>query len=623
MAEGVLGEFLGSESENTEGETQAEAIAGGEGFAAAIAAHEARYDPAVARATVQFLKHQAHLLAMQAHQLEEEHPLRIRNYYTSGKEGAMRRAGQRIRLGIQSATFIVVLGIFLGLLSMVHDAWTSHAVVVDAFDTPPALAPSGLNGKVVATGILDELGKMQKATRTATKGLEARSAWASDVTIEVPETGISIGEIDKILHRRLGRDIHISGDVVQQPNGDVSLTVRGDEVTAKTFRAPVAQFEKLTRQAAEYLFGESQPLQFANYLNQEGRFGDEFAFLTDAFPRAHDADRAEMANIWGNAYGIQGRLKPAAEKYRLAMAIQPHFWKAWDNLIAVLALSEGEESAWREGHAELQAYDKTPEHERPRLTVLGNAATMLQDWQLVLAGALSDSQLNGGAGAKDTIEGPAIADDYLRLHDPAQVPRYLAVSDQNDHQTIAQALLVPAYAALEHDDPKAAIPPLEVFWKNWQADQALQYLYNDEPCMLGLAYGIVGRIAEAEAVFKRTGNWAACTAMHGDALARSGDVAGAQRVWADGLKIGPDLSPVYLHRGLWELSQNNLTAAASDEQAAHVRSPHWADPLKAWGDVLAKQGQWREALRKYDAALTYAPAWEALHAARDGAASHQ
>ena len=31
MAEGVLGEFLGSESENTEGETQAEAIAGGEG----------------------------------------------------------------------------------------------------------------------------------------------------------------------------------------------------------------------------------------------------------------------------------------------------------------------------------------------------------------------------------------------------------------------------------------------------------------------------------------------------------------------------------------------------------------------------------------------------------------
>ncbi len=622
MAEGVLGEFLGSESENTESETQAEAIAGGEGFAAAIAAHEARYDPGVARATVQFLKQQAHLLAMQAHQLEEEHPLRIRNFHSSSKEGAMRRAGQRIRLGIQSATFIVVLGVFCGLVSMVHDAWRSHAVVVDAFDTPPALAPTGLNGKVVATGILDELGKMQKATRTATKGLEARSAWESDVTIEVPETGISVGEIDKILHRRLGSDIHISGDLVQQPNGDVSLTVRGDEVTAKTFRAPLAQFEKLTRQAAEYLFGESQPLQFANYLNQEGRLDDEYAFLADAFPRARDEDRAEMANIWGNAYSLQGKLKQAAEKYRLAMAIQPHFWKAWGNLVGVLSLAESEEAAWREGHAELLAYQNTPERDRPRLAVLGNAATMLQDWQLVLATALADATLNGGAGAADTIEGPAIADDYQRLHDPGQVPKYLAISDQNDSMTRAQELLMPAYAALENNDAASAIPPLEAFWRAWQADERLQYIYNDQPCMLGLAYGMVGRRAESEAVFKRAGNWAACIAMHGDALARSGDVAGAQRVWAEGLKIGPDLSPVYLHRGLWELSQNNLAAAAADEQAAHLRSPHWADPLKAWGDVLVRQGQWREARRQYDAALAYAPAWEALRSASAAAASH-
>ena len=622
MAEGVLGEFLGTESENTESETQSEAIAGGEGFAAAIAAHESRYDPGVAHATVQFLKHQAHLLAMQAHQLEAEHPLRLRSLQSASKEGVMRRAGLRIRLGIQSATFIVVLGIFLGLISMVHDAWSSHAVVVDAFDTPPALAPTGLNGKVVATGILDELGKMQNATRTETKGLEARSAWAADVTIEVPETGISIGEIDKILHRRLGNDIHIGGDLVQLPGGDVALTVRGDEVTARTFRAPLAQFEKLTRQAAEYLFGESQPLQFANYLNQEGRLDDEYAFLADAFPRARDKDRAEMANVWGNALSIQGKLKQAAEKYRLAMAIQPHFWKPWGNLVAVLALAEGEEAAWREGHAELLAYERTPERDRPRLAVLGNAATMLQDWQLVLATALAEASLNDGAGAEDTIQGPAIADDYLRLHDPAQVPKYLAMSDQNDHLTIAMSLLAPAYAAMEDNDAAAAIPPLEAFWKNWQADQTLHYIYNDEPCLLGLAYGMLGRTAEAEAVFKRAGNWAACIAMHGEALARSGDVAGARRVWAEGLKIGPDLSPVYLHRSLWELSQNDLAAAAADAQAASVRSPHWADPLKAWGDVLARQGQWREALRKYDAALAYAPAWQALHAARDAAALH-
>ncbi len=34
---------------------------------------------------------------------------------------------------------------------------------------------------------------------------------------------------------------------------------------------------------------------------------------------------------------------------------------------------------------------------------------------------------------------------------------------------------------------------------------------------------------------------------------------------------------------------------------ANQRGPHWADPLKAWGDVLAKQGKTKEALVKYDA----------------------
>ena len=623
MAEGVLGEFLGTEPEDPESEAASEAMAGAEGFAAAIVAHEARYDPGVARATIHFLKHQSRLLAMQAHQLEEEHPLRIRNLVSQSKEGRTRRAGQRIRLGLQTATFVVVLALGVGLLDMLHDAITSHAVVVDAFDTPPSLLPTGLNGKVVATGILDELQKMQKAARTSIKGLEARSAWASDVTIELPETGISVGEVDRLLHRHFGNDLHISGDVVLVPGGDVALTVRGDGVMAKTFRAPLAQLDKLTQLASEYVFGESQPLQFANYLGQAKRYDDEIAFVSELFPRANDADRAELANIWGNIDSLQGKLEEAAAKYRLAMIIQPHFWKAWGNLVGLLALAEGEESSWREGHAELAAFYKTAKRDRPPLSMLGDAATMSQDWPLVLATALEDYKLNGGAGGQETIPGPAIADDYIRLHDWAEATKYLALSNANDPLTSAEALLFPGYAALDRGDPAAAIPPLEKFWKSWQADQTLQYIYNDQPCLLGLAYGMAGRMAEAEPVFKRAGPWAACIAMHGDALAHAGDVAGAQRVWDEGLQIGPDLSPVYLHRGLWKAAHADLAGAAADLAAASTRSPHWADPLKAWGDVLARQGHWREAVAKYYAALAYAPAWEALISARDAAALHE
>ena len=42
--------------------------------------------------------------------------------------------------------------------------------------------------------------------------------------------------------------------------------------------------------------------------------------------------------------------------------------------------------------------------------------------------------------------------------------------------------------------------------------------------------------------------------------------------------------------------------------------------MKAWGDVLVKQGKTKEARVKYDDALKYAPNWAVLKVAREAAA---
>jgi predicted negative regulator of RcsB-dependent stress response len=56
---------------------------------------------------------------------------------------------------------------------------------------------------------------------------------------------------------------------------------------------------------------------------------------------------------------------------------------------------------------------------------------------------------------------------------------------------------------------------------------------------------------------------------------------------------------------------------------ANQRRPHWADPLKAWGDVLVKQDKTKEALAKYNEALKYAPNWKQLKETREAVAKHK
>ncbi|MDE2357594.1 MAG: tetratricopeptide repeat protein, partial [Alphaproteobacteria bacterium] len=69
-------------------------------------------------------------------------------------------------------------------------------------------------------------------------------------------------------------------------------------------------------------------------------------------------------------------------------------------------------------------------------------------------------------------------------------------------------------------------------------------------------------------------------------------------------------------RGQARLNWGDLAGALSDAQTAARLSPHDPDALKLWGDVLARQGEIKPALAKYDAALKLAPNWTDLKQAR-------
>ncbi len=616
MAEGL--------EENHPGGAEAEApeasVGGADAAAMALAMEGARHDPAFSRKAADYLARQGRLVDEQAAMLR----LQLRHFAEDRRldaAAANRKAfSERLRNGLEAFLALVAGGVVVMALAMLIGAATSRSVVVDAFAAPPAMAARGVTGQVVATRLLDQLQILQGATRSATHGLAVTSAWASDVRIEVPQTGISVGEIDRLLHQRLGRDLHIGGDVVQTQDGGVALSVRGDSVPARTFIGGAGDIDRLARQAAEYVYGRAQPFQFATYLVGNGRAAEALAFLPGAYARAPDDEaRARLANVWGNAFGSLNRPAEAATKYRLATALAPYNFRSWGNLVGAVQSSEGQEAAWREARALTRAAAKAPDDKKPNVGLLGNVAIVTEDLPLELASLGQDTGNNHGAGAQLLIDGPIIADIYAQLHDPASADRYLSLSDPDDAATKAETLFLAGDRALALGDVTAALPSFDAFWKAWLADPTIQYTFGDNACDVALAYSVAGRGAEAATVFARVGRWARCYALHGDMLEHAGDLAGAERIWQEGITVGPDLSPVYLHRGLSELTRGDLAAAAADLAAANARSPHWADPLKAWGDLLARQGRWRDALAKYDEALKYAPAWRELHEARDAA----
>ena len=623
---GFLGSVLSAQDTGPSGESASDARVTAEALGAALAVDQVKDDPRLARATEAFLHEQMLLLQSQREEIAELRGLRVAQLRGQLRESRMRYVGYRFRALLLVAALLVVAAVASSFGVMVYDAATSHSVIVDTFTAPPALAARGVTGGVVASDVLDALRKLQVATRTASAGMEARGAWANDIKIEVPRTGISIGEMSRLLHDELGHDVHIGGDLTQGPAGQLSLTVRGTDIPASIITGGPPDLGLLTERAAEYVYSRVQLWNYGTFLVDSGRYRDAIAFLPGALSRStSDLERAELLNIWGDALPAPGEGAVAAEKFRMAMTLLPseskQWWDAWSNVIEAVWDAQGEEAAWHESKAFTRAALSAPKRKRPSISISASPEQIMWEPQLLLLTFLTN---RGGGGVQTSPIDPLIADAANLLHDPEQAALYMSMSDPHGDTTKAEAAFLDGSAALDRGDPAAAIAPLLAFDRVWLGNPLIQSNDPDQPCFLGRAYGLSGDLARAAGAFDQVSQpWSRCYAFRGDVLVHAGDRVGAQHVWAEGIRLLPDLPNVYLARGKWEMQQGDLEAASEDLSTASAKAPHFADPLKAWGDLLAREGRWDEARLRYDIALHYAPHWTALQTARVMALNHQ
>src|SRR4030088_2078603 len=165
MAEGLLGGALGDEEHKPEVEAP-EALVSAEAFAAAVAAKLSGNDPGVCRKTEEFLSEQTQLLKVQREHLKDEHEARLHYLRGQAREVDIRRFGLRLRVGFQPFIARVAVAIGIGAAVMIRDAVTSRRVAIEPFDIAPNVPAQVPSGKIVASGLLDELSRLQDATRS-------------------------------------------------------------------------------------------------------------------------------------------------------------------------------------------------------------------------------------------------------------------------------------------------------------------------------------------------------------------------------------------------------------------------------------------------------------------------
>ena len=617
MAEGLLSGILGEEEEKPEAEAP-ETLASANAFAAAVAARFSASDPQIVQDTSAFLKKQTQLLETQNRHLEDEHSLRLAHLRAQSHLLGGRRLSQVIRITFQVATALIASVIVLGIVVMVHDAFNSRSVVVDPFETPAPLAVRGISGTILASAVLDELARMQGATRsTRSAKRDLSNAWSNDVKLAVPEAGISFGEIMRVLKSRFGHDVHIGGDLVETGGGGLELTVRGSHVPPQTFSGTADEIQKLTAQAAEYVYAKSQPLQWTAYLGNTGRYDAQIAFCRLAYASSAPADRAYLLIEWGRALEHTGRPRSEAlALYRAAIDLKPDLWMAHHHLMNTLVALGQEEGAWRAGEHMRRLAGGRPGLANDRAYDNWDGLTWnLGEW---LATVAADANANEGIGTDGDIAGIEIADIQSRLHDAQASELTLQTTQDDPKEPIIGALrhFVRGRLAFDAGDYVLAAEEMEMFQTAY-ADPAVSANVPGYNCWAAVTEQAAGHSDKADTVIKTGGKFVDCYRFHGDILDGRGDWTAAQKVYADALALAPDLPAGYYSWGLALFRHGDLVSATEKLADANKRGPHWADPLKAWADVLAKQGNTKEALAKYDEALKYAPNWKQLKEARE------
>jgi len=614
-------------------EDAAESPAGGDAAAVAVALERSRRRGGGRDAPAdRFLEDQRVLVAKQAHHLDEQ--LR-----TAGLD----RWFKRLKLATQGAILLLVLAAVAGLAALAWSAAGDRDLVIDGFSVPPDLAQIGATGGAVAHELRDRLGQLHEQTTAPTETVNVREKASAEARVEIPETGVSLSEVSRLLHDWLGRETHVSGEVSRiaagPEKGALALSVRVGERPGVRIVQPDGDVDALLGKAAEQVYLAVEPFAYTQYLNQHGRTDEAIAIARrlSASERSTSTTPAEQgrALFWLTVYE-GNRISRQAQRELLARSIELDPAK-----VGMINLGAAD---YQLGHTEKALAEARDALRLFAQTVRGFSATGRRNFVVdtrsnigIYTGDFGASLVRrcaeknvepcdigrlmpvltapgGYAGSRNG----SLSSNLVWLHDPADAERLVTLP--RDPNILNEDARVRDESNILYGDLQVKRERGD--WAGVLADSnAWDALAAKWPGLEGPVYSRWKPVALAHLGDAKGARAAAdvlpadcypCAISHGLVEEQLGDRAAADRWFAEAVRQGPSLTQA---EGLWaqaKLARGDVDGALRLAQQAYRKVPRFADASEIWAEALLMKGDAKGAAAKFEEAARLAPRWGRL-----------
>jgi tetratricopeptide (TPR) repeat protein len=531
---------------------------------------------------------------------------------------------------LRVATAVVGVAFAAFVTFMVWDAAHSNDLVIDSFAVPPDLVARGLSGQVVAAKLSDRVATLQAQTTSPRPARSYANGLSEGLKLEIPETGVSLSELDRFLREKLGHDLHIGGEMMQTEKG-VSLTARAGSTGSVTVTGAEFEIDSLVEKLAEKIYCITQPYRCSIWLLSHGRNDEGVAVLKTLATNGPDSERAWAYNGWGvNTTFFQGETE-GLKLLRRAQTLDPDNFVVSANIAASEYRSGLMQDSQRDYGGTLalllvhgKGYALPDRLESSE--ALYRAIELRNRGDLLEAAEQARHALKGGGSIGGALPVPSLLAEILAaLHEPRAAGVVLAENPLTGPNIIPNpASLIGALRVL-------LVIPLEA--QDWPAVLAVQDVASVVPAQVLAKYpkfanygsllleplraealAHMGQYAAAEGRLKQTpADCYPCLRARAQVAALQNQDAQADFWFTRAAVIGPSLPFAYAEWGAALLDRGKPDEAIEKFRLANQKGPHFADPLEGWGEALMAKNQSHLALAKFSEAEKYAPNWGRLH----------